>query len=308
MCSPFLHKLIIFIEVMKMFHIKALSMQKLLLIFLLCGPTYFCASDLFLIDTIKAVVFADDGAEIIMQSELDLPSLTGQMQPLEDLIFECRVYLNAKKRKISPDEDGVDAYLRQIQRDNNLTDAALRDIFTASGYTFEEGRQKLQMMQTVNIMLDHEIRSNLIVSRKAAQSYYKEHLPKVEATYALERAFVPFLKKTPKERQFDILKRFAATGKGVQGIEWSESFTVTHSEIAQDKQYIYDMKVGEISQPHELEDGFELFRLIKKTDEYVQSFDEAYREIAAILRRPKYEELMQLYREKLFETASIVYF
>src|SRR5437667_2069146 len=165
---------------MKMFQIKASSMKKLLFISLLCAPTYFYASDLFLIDTIKAVVFADDGTEIIIQSELDLPSLTGQMQSLDDLIFDCRVYLNAKKRKISPDEEAVDAYLRQIQRDNNLTDAALRDIFTASGYTFEEGRQKLQMMQTVNIMLDHEIRSNLIVSRKAAQAYYNEHPAIVE--------------------------------------------------------------------------------------------------------------------------------
>lgn len=99
-----------------------------------------------------------------------------------------------------------------------------------------------------------------------------------------------------------------ADGKIEPDVEWGEPFTLNHSEIAEDKQFIYAMVPGKISLPQEVEGGFELFKLVEKTEETVKSLDDSYREIADILRRPKYDELMQKYKEMLFQKAGIVYF
>ena len=52
---------------------------------------------------------------------------------------------------------------------------------------------------------------------------------------------------------------------------------------------------------------FELLRLIEKAPEHNKTLDERYRDIVDILRRPKYEELMQKYRDQLMKQVSIIY-
>jgi len=261
-----------------------------------------------LIDQIEVVVYGQEEVEIITKSDIDRPSLGGGFRTKEDIVFEREVLLDAKKHHIPQDEDAIDAYLAQMQREYNLSPEQLEDIFTSAGYTIEEGREQLQMMQTVNTMIDVKIRSNLIVPRKDVEDYYKNNPTIIEATYTLQRAFVPQSDRLSAEQQNKILTRYAQNGTGASGIVWSDSFTINHSDIAENKQFIYTMHQGQMSLPQEVKGGFEMFKLIDKTPEQVKSLEESYREIADILRRPKYEELMAKYREALAKNASVVYF
>src|SRR5579863_1995912 len=265
-------------------------------------------SNFILVDQIEVVVYGQEDVEIITKSDIDRPSLGGGFRTKDEIVFEREVLLDAKKHHIPQDEDAVDAYLAQIQRENNLSASELEDIFTSSGYTLEEGREQLQMMQTINTMLDVKIRSNLIVPRKDVEEYYKHNPTIIEATYTLQRAFVPQSKKLSAEQQHKILVKYAQSGKGASGITWSDSFTVNHSDVATNKQFIYDMQPGQISMPQEVNGGFEMFKLVEKTPQTVKSLEESYREIVDILRRPKYEELMAKYKEALMQHASVVYF
>lgn len=269
------------------------------------GPQ--ASSNLYLIDQIEVVIFGAEDNSIITTSEIERPSLSGGYRSQDDIVLERLIYLDAKKHKIPEDEEAVDAYFMQIQREHNLTPGELENIFTSSGYTIEEGREQLKMMQTINTMLDIKIRSNLIVPRKDIENYYNANPEIIEATYTLERGFVPFSLRMTKKRQESQLQAYRS-GKIDLPIEWSEQFTLKHSEIAQDKEFIYSMRQGSISSPQEIDGGFELFRLVEKTDETIKSLDESYRDIADILRRPKYDELMRNYRESLFGNAGIVYF
>ncbi len=267
------------------------------------------ATNLVLLDQIEVVVFGQEDVEIITKSDIDRPSIGGGFRTKEDMIFEKEVFLDAKKHKIPQDEEAVDAYLAQIQRDYNLSQKELEQIFTASGYTIEEGRQQLQIMQTVNTMLDVKIRSNLIIPRKDVESYYEEHPEVIEATYTLERMFVPQSNRMSSEKQYKHLVRFAQTGKGgAVDAWWGEPFTINHSDIAESKQFIYSMNVGQVSLPERVQEGFELFRLVEKTEQTIKSLEESYREIVDILRRPKYEELMENYRQFLLKHSSVIYF
>jgi hypothetical protein len=263
--------------------------------------------NLILIDQIEVVVYGQD-VEIITKSDVDRPALGGGFRGKEEIIFEREVLLDAKKHHLPQDEETIDAYLAQIQREHNLSAEQLEEIFTSSGYTIEEGREQLQMMQTINTMLDIKIRSNLIVPRRQVEQYYNDNPTAIEATYTLQRAFVPQSAKASADKQYKILVQYAKTGKGVAGIVWSDPFTLAHSEIAESKDFIYTMQPNEISLPRLVNDGFELFKLVEKTPESVKSLEDSYREIVEILRRPKYEELMEKYREHLSQISSVVYF
>jgi len=264
-------------------------------------------SNLILIDQIEAIVYGQD-VEVITKSDVDRPALGGGFRTIEEIVFEREVLLDAKKHHLPEDDEAVDAYLAQIQREHNLSEKDLEEIFTSSGYTIEEGRQQLQMMQTINTMLDIKIRSNLIVPRRDVEEYYKNNPTIIEATYTLERAFVSRSKKMSSEKQYEVLIKYSKTGKGVAGITWSEPFTVNHSDIAESKQFIYTMEPGDISVPITVSGGFELFRLVAKTPKQVKSLEDSYRDIVDILRRPKYEELMAKYRDLLSKNSSVVYF
>ena len=265
-------------------------------------------SDFILLDQIEVVVYGQEEVEIVTKSDIDRPSLGGGFRTKEDIVFEREVLLDAKKHHIPQDEDAIDAYLAQMQREHDLSPEQLEEIFTSAGYTLEEGREQLQMMQTINTMMDVKIRSNLIVPRKDVEEYYKDNPTIIEATYTLQRALVPQSDRLSPKQQQTILERYAQNGKGASGIVWSEPFTINHSDVAGSKQFIYTMEIGHMSLPQEVSGGFEMFKLVDKTPEQTKSLEESYREIVEILRRPKYEELMEKYRETLAKNASVVYF
>jgi len=261
----------------------------------------------FLSDTIEAVVYGTDGAEIITKSDVDHPVIGGGIRTLDDIVFERLIFLDAKKHKIFPEEDLIDRYLLSLQRQNNLSEQDLIDIFAAAGYTLKEGREQFGMMQVINTMLDFKIRSNLIVSKKAVEEYYAQHPVVESASYTLERAFVPFDDHKTKKKQRKELTHFAKTGRGISGISWTEPFTLMAADLAENIQFITSMKAGQIA-VIENAGGFDLFKLVSIKPERLLSFEERYQEIADILRQPLYEEMMKAYKETLFDTTAILYF
>jgi hypothetical protein len=267
--------------------------------------------DLFLIDSIKAVLYSEEGSDIITFSEINRPSLDGAFRSLNDLIMERLMYLDAKRFKILPDEETIDKHLKAVQREHNMTLDQLKEVFKAAGYTYEEGREQFAVMTTISSMLDFKIRSRLIIPERDVVKYYEEH-PIIEpATFHVQRAVVPYptIQARREKRRLE-LEQFAATGvdAGID-IEWSTSFWVNQSELAEDKlAIIAPLNPGCVSNPVALEDGFEIYRLIEKKAERVVPLQERYQEISNILRKPRYEMLMEEYKKNLLDGSSIIYF
>jgi len=264
------------------------------------------SESLILLDEIKVVIVGHDDTEIITSSDFDRQNLGGGFRTQDDLVFEKMVLIDAKKHQIPNDPEAVDAGFTQMQREHNLTMDDIEMIFKSAGYTYEEGRQQFQVMQMVNTMIDIKVRSNLIVPRRDVETYYNEHPEVVEATYTLERLFVPFSSTVSKQKQKQKIVHSIKTKKTVLDAQVGVVFTLNHSDIAPKKRYIYTMEVGDISLPEEVAGGFEMFRLVSKTPEYRKSLEEMYRDIVDILRRPKYEELLEKYREQLLNNVSII--
>lgn len=262
--------------------------------------------DAYLVDKIEAVVFAPEGTKVITQSELARPGLDGRNRTLDDLILERLLLLDALKFKMIPDDETIDKYLANIQRENNLTLDGLKKIFKSAGYSYEEGREQFGMMSIVNQLLDFKIRSRLIVPEKEVIAYYNENPEAIEATYFIERAIVPYIFGKTHEQQQEEIELFIKHGIGLLSIDWQAPYWMAHSEFAHDKMFIVDLQPGSISAPQATMDGFELFRVKDSKPAHNRPLEDRYREIVEVLRKPKYEQLMDEYKKQLFDTASIL--
>lgn len=265
----------------------------------------FSADQFIVLDEIKTVLISGENTEIITKSDIERPGITGEIRELDDLILELIIYLDAQKHKIVPDDQAIDEYLASLQRESNLTQAQLTQIFASAGYTFAEGRVLLRRIQAVNTMIDFKVRSNLIVPRKDVEAYYDEHPEYTEARYEIVRAELPILKNVKKERE---KVEFAIKEKKSfdKIVTWSDSFWIKKSSIAEEKKGITELAVGEVLLAGQEDGFFELFKLVGKEDMRLKSLDERYQDIAKLLQKPRFEELLKKYKESLFESITII--
>lgn len=266
------------------------------------------AQEFKITDQVLVIIFGEHDTVIITQSELKRPNLDGSMRSLDDIVFECLIYLDANKFGMTANPETADRYLKVLQRENNLTQDQLKTIFENAGYTWDEARMQLARLSIINETLDFRIRSRLVVPEKEVIKYYDEH-PKLEPTsFLLERVFVPY--PVGKKINMDLYKKSLpeSLAKGALDDRFPRTeFWVKEIDLAEDKAFIAHLQEGEVSPALVTEGGFELFRIKEKRDEHVIPLEDRRLEIIEQLRRPRYEKLFAEYRAKLFESATIVY-
>ena len=265
----------------------------------------FFVEDEYLIDQLRAIVMTTEGTEVVVQSDLERPAITGQMMSLQERIDECAFYLDAVKQKAVATEDQIDRYFAAIQHDNNITLDDLKRTFEMHGLTYTQAREQLGRMQTVNTILELRVMSNVIVPRKDILAHYQDHTFVHDAIYYLQRAVIPF--NTDYETQRDHLLQTIQNGESPQDTKWSMIFTLEANEIAQDKAFIKDAAIGQVLFADAGSDGFELYRVVDMLPEQPIPIDECYAQIERILRQPLYEKLLSTYKEKLYERTTVIY-
>ncbi len=278
--------------------------------FWFCGVLYagevVVSQSAFLVDAIQAVVFGGEEPQIITYSEVVRPSLSGEPRSLEDLIFERQVAAQAKELKIMEDEDAVDKYLLMVQKQNNMTLDDIKNVFSSAGMSYEEGREELKRMQMVNTMIDFKIRTQVVVPRKQVEQYYEEHLVVTEAKVTAQRGFIPYA-EDKLAQQKKALVYMAQTGREMRGMQWGKPVELSEAEVADDKEFLFALKKGEISTAKDVGIGFEVFRAVDTSPRIQASLEERYKEIADMLRKPIFEELLDKYKKSLMETSSVLY-
>jgi parvulin-like peptidyl-prolyl isomerase len=263
---------------------------------------------LFVIDSIKAVIYGQQRTDIVTLSDELRPSLDGRPQSLDDLVLAKLICQDAARFKMEPDDEVVNKHLKAVQRENNLSLDDLKSIFKQAGYTYEEGRAQFKSITAVGTMIDFRIRSRLVVPEREIQAYYLEHPEIEEASYQIQIAQV----RQPEGMDHDVfmakIRELVDTGSGSIDVSWTEPFWIKKSDIAQDKTFLMSMEVGTIALGKQSAAGIEVFKLKNKKEEHVRTLEERYNEIAEILKRPKYNELFEAYKKELFINAAIVYF
>lgn len=265
-------------------------------------------ADAYLVDKINAIVFAQEGQQLITKSDSERLSLEGKPRTLDELILEKLMYLDGLRFKMQADDETIDKHLALIQRENKMTLEDLKKVFQSAGYSYEEGRQQFGMISVINQLLDFKIRSRLIVPEKEVVAYYNAHPEKQEATFYIQRALIYYSEAKTKQAQQEEIELFVTENKGLLKIDWQDPFWVNAGDLAESKKFITFMEQGSISMPQRTPEGFELIKLVEKKAEHMRSLDDRYREISDILRKPRYENLFSDYKNQLFDGASILYF
>lgn len=260
--------------------------------------------DLTLHDTIEVVIATQEVQDIITSSDVVRPGLQGATRTVDDLIFEALVCADARKHKIEPDDDAVDRYLAKVMQENGLSLHELEDIFRQGGRTLREGREELRKMQAFNGMLDFKIRSNVLVSKKEVEAYYHDKPEYEPAQYELEYAVIAYDSSEDKAVQKKKLEESLVSTK--KSVTFGNPFWVNAEDIAQDRQALSSLVIG-ASMVFESPEGFEVYRMRDRKERRLRTLQERYRDITSVLMQPKYEQMMQEYRQQLIEGASVLY-
>lgn len=261
--------------------------------------------DTFPINAIRSVTYTLEGVSLVTQIELDRPNLMGAKESHEDIIFRNLVVNEAAEMKLTPDDEAVDRYLANIQETHNITMQELEDMFIAAGRTPEEGRKDLRDMQTMNMMFEFRILSNLLVSQKEIEAYYNENPEWVDGAYQLLYGTIPYSKEAKEVQRVELMKKIEAGDDN--NIAWGKPFWVNHADVDPEKEFIFSMKPGEISLPYDNGSGFECYKLLESKQRHLKSLESRLAEITNILKRPRYIKLLDTYKKELFNNASILY-
>ena len=264
--------------------------------------------DAYLVDKIDAVVFGQEGSQIITKSEVDRPSLEGRPRTLDDIVLERLMYLDGQRFKVTADDEMIDRHLGNIQRDNHMTLEDLKNVFAQAGYSYEEGRRQFGMISVINQVLDFRIRSRLIVPDKEVSAYYKNNPEMLEPCYHVQRALIPYSDAKTRQALLEEVEQFVTQGNGLLEVDWQQGFWVNASDLAENKKFITLMETGAISMPTSTSQGFEIFKLVEKKSERARPYEECYREIAETLKKPRYEQLLDDYKKQLFSESSVLIF
>ena len=264
------------------------------------------AQQLIFLDGVKAVFRGSHGTDLVMASELERPKLDGSPTNLQEILNELALAQEAKKYRLWPSPEEVEKQLRMVAQSNKKTPKELDELFIATGYTPQEGMNSFAQINAVNSLVGFKITANLIVPESEVIAYYNENPEYEPAAYHIEHTIIPFA--TNKEQQLKQLQAVVRTNDAKHSLAWEASFWINQDDLAADKQFITQLKVGQISQPQEVYGGFELFRLVNMHEARLKPLDERYGQIVTLLRKPKYGELMAQFQKELLDSASIILF
>lgn len=251
------------------------------------------------INKIEAVVFGPE-TEVITTSDISNPGIDGRIHGLEDRLMESKLYLYAKDNRMT-DPDATLKMLKRVQLDNNLSDDGMKDLFKEYGYTYDEGIEQFGRMTAANQVMGFKVGSRLNIPEREIIKYWQENPVMREPNYKLQRAALDLGEadsvKELKQKLID----------GTVKVPWSEAFWIDKSDVAPEKEFIFNLKPKQVNVALTPE-GFELFRLIDKNDERPLPLEERREEIERILQPVRYRDLFSSFRKELDERMPHITF
>ncbi len=272
-----------------------------------------------LIDETKAMVHGTERSQLFCQSDLERRGIDSRVRTLEDLITDELTYQQAIRLKVPIEDAVVKDHLNRTLRGFGLKPGDEEVIFAQEGYSFEEGFEQFRVMYGVNIMVDHHIKSGLLVPDEAIMNKYAEKPIMQHPAYLLETAFIPVgISESVQEIQKKV-DQFISTSKELE-VTWSDPYWLKETEIGEGLDFIPQMKLDQIKS-QKVVNGFQLYRLRKKRLQHTVSFDElvqlkekkeryqkVYHDITEILRKELFETKMIAYKKSLLNEATVIYF
>lgn len=261
-----------------------------------------------LIDKISYVLYGDDETVVLTDSDLQRSTIDGRVLSPEEWLGMYSAYLDAQRFKIELNDEDVDKTLLGVQKEYSLTEDDLRAMFKAGGYTWEEARRQLGIMQIEKSRIDWELSSNTTdrISDEDVKIYCQNHPNYIQGKYTVQRAVVLFDPEQKKKKQRKALQE-KISKNNLDSINWSTAYTLDEDDLSDSALTVFSkLCPGEVSPINEVFNGFEITRLVSKIDGQNQPWQERKSEVEAALKQQKFNEVLAEFYDKILEQTPIV--
>ena len=257
------------------------------ILFLLMSYIAYEHAELVLLDKIVALVYHPEGAAIVLLSDLR-PGVDGVPRTIESEIDKHLILFQAKPFAAEVTDESVENFLAQVQKENNLSRADLEHMFEDMGLTPQKGREEIRDNQKVQMVLSRKVETKIVIDAQEVEDYYNEHEENLPTNYTIQFGF-------------------AQKDSNKDAITWDEPLVIAQNDLAADKLFIIDLPLQEISCIDETGDTVEFMRVVAQEKPKKILLQDRYKEIELLLKKTKYDQALQDYKDSLRIPATISY-
>lgn len=288
---------------------SAIKNMRMVGMFSVCCMSSGIFAERIIVDEIRTVVYNEDGARIILASDVK-PDLDGRPRSLYDVVCEEVLVCEADRLHIKVTQEDVERYLGELQKNNNMTRSAMERAMDEMGYTYAQGMEKLRRRQMGEQLVDHRVRGDarFVIPDEDIKKFDEENPTHEQAVYTLADTLVA-------EDGSDILHK-TFTPDELDALPWEEPFEVKERDLAENMAYVADANVGDIvlREPAEAKGHVEIIRLVAKKPRRRVAITEIIEplskktlgdKIADVIRMKRFEELLKEYYNELLDKATM---
>ncbi len=243
---------------------------------------------------------------------------------LEKMIEETLLQQQIKALGLKVSEAEIDEAIRDVQRQNKLTEERLQKALAAEGLTMKAYREKLRDQILRLKLVGRQVQSKVDVSDSDIREYFRAHIDEFrEPPYVVLSNIVIPVPEGADSAQVEAARRLA--GKVVERLRAGESYTAVLDELKtqglgsgsdmgrfQEKELSRDiarrlegLKPGDYSDPLEKPTGFFIFRVDERVPGSIRNFDLVKAEIRQKLIDEAREREFRKWSETMKKDAYI---
>jgi parvulin-like peptidyl-prolyl isomerase len=237
-----------------------------------------------------------------------------EQKGLDKLIEDKLVLAAANEKGIEVRDDIVDKRIQEIKDRYPSEDYFIKALNT-EGMTVGDLRQKLLDQLKVKYEIDMEVRDKIFVNPQDVTAYYNDHLKDFnrKPSVNLQSIFVSFEKHNKQEAQSlsDEARSRLLAGEDFDKVfqKYSDASSVGEIEkgqmVANVENVVFNLKMGEVSGPVEVENGIYVFKVIGILEGRQQALDEVRDRIYGKLLDDQFQAKFKEWVDKLRAKAYV---
>ncbi|MCK5214681.1 MAG: peptidyl-prolyl cis-trans isomerase [Candidatus Omnitrophica bacterium] len=240
-----------------------------------------------------------------------------ELNGLQKLVEDKLIISEGQKKGVEVKEAAIQKRLTEI-KSSYASERDFLDAILSEGSTVTDLRQKIEEQLTIKFVVDMEVRSKIVINPQEVTDYYNGHFEEFQlpARVKVDSIFVSN-STDPKETQAKLDKVVNVLSKLMKNKDdfrelaeiYSEAPPLGFIEKGQlqpiIEETIFKLKEGDISSIIEVNNGFYIFKVDKKSPPELAELEMVKEEISNLIFRKKFSENIRGWLDELKNNAFI---
>jgi len=244
-----------------------------------------------------------------------------KMQILNRMVNDKLLEQRTKELGLKVSDPELNSAIGDVQRKNGLTTETLKKALMAQGLTMSGYRDKIKKEILRYKLLSREVNYKVLVTSNEVRNYFDKHIDEYTVEPKVKVNRISFIIPTGNaEKMAEFHKRvdtcrallldgekfnkvLEAQGDSASGGDMGELIEADMAKPLQSA--LAGLKVGEVSEPLEINGKLHLFQVTKRTGSDSDPFSSAKDEIAEKLKREKTDARFEEWQKELRDNAHV---